>query len=113
MSILIKSMEMPKTCYDCYFCRTYDEPNQGYFCIPLFADLHRTDFTKKRIDACPLVEVPTPYGDLIDREALIKALHTWFDDDEVHAFEKDVYWHHGVVMKIINDAPTIIESECE
>lgn len=58
MSIIVKDMEMPRTCYDCYFCRTYDEPNQGYFCIPLFADLHRTDFTKKRIDACPLIEVP-------------------------------------------------------
>ena len=73
MSILIREMEMPKSCYDCYFCRTYDEPNQGYFCIPLFADLHRTDFTKKRIDACPLVEVPK-HGRLIDADALIKLL---------------------------------------
>lgn len=111
MSILIKGMEMPKSCWFCNFCRAYDEPNQGFFCVAIEADLHRSNIQKKRSDDCPLVEVPTPHGDLIDREALIKALHAWFDDDEVHAFEKDVYWHHGGVMKIINDALTIIESE--
>lgn len=59
---------MPKTCYDCYFCRTYNEPNQGYFCIPLFADLHRTDFTKKRIDACPLIEIQDKCGKWSDKQ---------------------------------------------
>ena len=93
MSILIKGMEMPKSCYDCYFCRTYDEPNQGYFCIPLFADLHRTDFTKKRIDACPLISVPD-HGRLIDADEFYadinesvlladgfkEAFNLWFDE---------------------------------
>ena len=62
MSILIKEMEMPENCYDCLFCRYYDEPNQGLFCIPLCADLHRTDYIEKRLDACPLVHVPNNRG---------------------------------------------------
>ena len=97
--ILIKGMEMPKTCYDCYFCRTYDKPNQGYFCIPLFADLHRTDFTKKRIDACPPVEVP-PHGRLIDADCCNGYFYEHMSDDMMIA-----------AMNAINEMPTIIESE--
>ena len=107
MGVYIKGMEMPKTCYDCYFCRTYDEPNQGYFCIPLFADLHRTDFTKKRIDACPLIEVPTPHGRLIDAEWL-KLLY----DDPAYGIDTSKY-HVAVpvILANIDDAPTVIERE--
>ena len=113
MSILIKGIEMPKSCWDCEFCRDgLDEYAEHYdYCVAL--DMNILISQTERHENCPLVKVPTPHSDLIDREALIKALHAWFDDDEVHAFEKDAYWHHGVVMKIINDALTIIESEDE
>lgn len=106
MSILIKEMEMPKSCYDCYFCRTYDEPNQGYFCIPLFADLHRTDFIKKRIDACPLVEVP-PHGRLIDADALEQECQKRL------LVCTDQFQRPYEIMRAIALAPTIIESEGE
>ena len=105
MSIIVKDMEMPKTCYDCYFCRTYDEPNQGYFCIPLFADLHRTDFTKKRIDACPLIEVP-PHGRLIDANPIMKFIQDGLNNGEFG-------YDQIKVMGEIQYAPTIIESEDE
>lgn len=70
MSVLIKGMKLPENCYDCDFCRAYDEPNQGYFCVPTFADLHRIDFTKERANNCPLVEVEG------------KKIGTWIDFDE-------------------------------
>lgn len=70
MSVLIRGMEMPKSCWFCNFCRAYDEPNQGFFCVAIEADLHRSNIQKKRSDDCPLVEVPTPHGDLIDREVM-------------------------------------------
>ena len=60
MSVLIKEMEMPESCYDCFFCKY--ELNRGYFCIRLFIDLYRTEVTKKRLDACPLVHVPNNRG---------------------------------------------------
>ena len=108
MGIYINGIEMPKACSDCFAERCI---GSDFGCDILgFDDANTTCLTRKRRKDCPLVEVP-PHGDLIDREALIRALHAWFDDDEVHAFEKDAYWHHGVVMKIINESPTIIPAE--
>ena len=61
MSILIKGMEMPKSCLSC--------PLQGGT-----ADCRLTQKTynwglTERPSDCPLVPVP-PHGDLIDRDAL-------------------------------------------
>jgi hypothetical protein len=36
---------------------------------PCFADYSR-EYTDKRADFCPLIEIPEPHGDLIDRDAL-------------------------------------------
>ena len=75
--IYIKGMEMPKCCYDCNFCRHYDEPNQGYFCIVLLADLHRKPITEERVKNCPLVPVPE-HGDLIDRSQAVVEEDTYY-----------------------------------
>ena len=48
MSVLIKGMEMPKNCFLCRF------KNIG--------------ICESKED-CPLIEVPTPHGDLIERKA--------------------------------------------
>ena len=105
MGVYIKGMEMPKSCADCPCGSVF----AGYKCMACGKQFDKYPL-ENRMDWCPLTPVPS-HGDLIDREALIKALHAWFDDDEVHAFEKDAYWHHGVVMKIINNVPTIISAE--
>ena len=55
MSILIKSMEMPHDCLECYvaqFCKEYE------------------DEENKRPYGCPLVDVSTPHGRLIDADKL-------------------------------------------
>lgn len=65
MSVLIKGMEMPNSCGEC--------PLQCDECFGSF----RCWFSKKwgsdlmRADDCPLVEVPTPHGRLIDADELI------------------------------------------
>ena len=65
MGVYIKGMEMPKKCLWCSlqyigFCQvTKKDVN---------SDLGR------RADDCPLVEVPEPHGDLIDRDALVKEM---------------------------------------
>ena len=48
MSILIRGMKMPKTCDDCI--------------VPL----SKCDFLQKRAEGCPLVEIPTPHGRLVE-----------------------------------------------
>ena len=62
MSIIIKGMEMPKSCSECRFavdgwCYAYGKPN-----VDALSDKGRTNW-------CPLVPVP-PYGQLIDGDAL-------------------------------------------
>ena len=71
MSILIKDMKMPENCIKC--------PMQfGGMCyvMPAEVDESRVAPTVEEAlkqgkpDWCPLVEVPEPHGDLIDRDAL-------------------------------------------
>ena len=53
------------------------------------------DTTKARADFCPLIEVPTPHGRLIDADAI--------QDYNVETF--------GQRLLIIDTAPTVIEAE--
>ena len=88
MSILIKKMEMPKGCWACPFAL-----GKHYECL----------FTKKsnnwglttRPSDCPLVEVPTPHGRLIDANK---------------ATEESMK-RTGKRLLAIDTAPTIIEAE--
>ena len=90
MSILIKGMEMPKNCEKCNLCDVV-YCNSYRFCS---LDFYR----ETRAPDCPLIEVPTPHGDLIDRDAIQYANNTTFDED---------YVRRKTIMKM----PTIIEAE--
>ena len=66
MSILIKGMEMPENCDKCRFqsaLRLYCDAMPYNFCGNT-DDIERPDF-------CPLIEIPTPHGDLVDRTELL------------------------------------------
>ena len=81
MSILFKGKRMPTCCVACWaaeICRHYDR----------FSNYERPEH-------CPLVEVPEPHGDLIDRDLLCD----------------DLYGIDGYTEKAIDDAPTVIEAE--
>ena len=84
MSILIKGMDMPKDCGDCPFCIfTADEKkyigycntsDDDYYCKMLDRFMEYDDVEDGvdifgKPDDCPLVEVPTPHGRLIDADA--------------------------------------------
>ena len=63
MSVLINNMEMPKNCDECdiHACKLW---------------LRMT--IRQRIEGkhpfCPIIEIKTPHGDLVDREELIAHL---------------------------------------
>lgn len=78
MDILIKGMEMPRFCADCPFRETRYDPgyyqyekckasgrifNECRFDVNTFAE---------RLNDCPLVEIKTPHGGLIDRSVLFE-----------------------------------------
>lgn len=76
MGVYIKGFDFPKACWFCDFCRAYNEPNHGYFCCALAADLDKTTeiIQTQRDKHCPLVEVK-PHGRLIDADALIRQMN--------------------------------------
>ena len=71
--ILIKRMDMPKTCEDCTlesFCSLWIDARR------MSAEPH--DRATIRHPDCPLLEIP-PHGDLIDRDALPTSRVEWED----------------------------------
>jgi len=84
MSVLIKGMEMPKHCGYCRF--RYD------------GICHALQKTEYAVTDCPLVEVPTPHGRLIDGDYLYERFKAnGCPDDNVYRF--------------IQEEPTVIEAE--
>lgn len=95
MSVLIKGMEKPKSCESCPF-----------------EDFGGCMFRVQKED-CPLAEVPTPHGPLIDWDELSTFMYH-------HAFEldsADQRWDSGcwIRYRLFENAmkamPTIIEAE--
>lgn len=70
MSVIIKGMSMPETCYECRFY----ESEAGYpfleFCVAHLNSIE--DPRSGRLVTCPLVELPREHGDLVDRDKLMK-----------------------------------------
>jgi hypothetical protein len=68
MSLLIKGMKMPKCCSDCAFYQDDMYPA----CKFLWDDFDNYRHPAiERDKNCPLSEIPTPHGDLIDRDDLL------------------------------------------
>ena len=84
MSVLIKGMEMPQTCDDCFLPLCY------------------CPYAMKPDGNCPLVEVP-PHGRLIDADTI-----HWIEGKDEQ--DKPIY----LLLKFqVEELPTIIESEEE
>ena len=106
MSVLIKGMKMPKSCFFCEMC--YQEQDSEH-CVTsrCAAQEHKEIFPDKslRNDDCPLVEIK-PHGRLIDADAF-----------RAEYFCGDKFPHNMVyvtveqVLNRIDESPTIIEAE--
>lgn len=92
--IIIKGMEMPKTCFECPFMFA-----RRYCCANFRLDLYQGDYEelKGRIAGCPLIPVPD-HGRLIDAFDTVKTL-----------CDKGLYMH----AEIVSDMPTIIPASKE
>ena len=82
MSIIVRGMEMPKCCEECVAgAYEYNDNDERCFICGFIKSQHPwecehveidgIDTTKARADFCPLIEVPTPHGDLVDRTELL------------------------------------------
>lgn len=115
MSVLIKGMEMPKSCPECPLA------DEIVHC-PLTGKTYNWGMIERASD-CPLVPVP-PHGDLIDREKLYEQTANWeaqaLDQTLRYRPEEDRdewRWWSAVLKERsafkfdVADAPTVIPAE--
>ncbi len=110
MSVMIRGVEMPSgcntcqlhvLCFDYYVCRAKKLERGGYL------DVDDEAIAGRRHRCCPLVEIPTPHGRLIDADELSKKLERHRD------MCGDIETQYGIdtAIRILNNTPTIIEAE--
>ena len=98
MSVLIKGMKMPK---DCVSCRWHAR----WGC-------EITHLVTNIAQGCPLVEVPTPHGRLIDADELHKAMyHRAFETDGDTMWQSGCWVRYRAIEQTQDSQPTIIEAE--
>lgn len=98
MSILIKDMEMPKSCLE---CRLFNDP----WCMAKNRNQWRTAYNRpprgEKQNDCPLIEVPQ-HGRLIDADALLAS------ENQHYEYRSDSFY---VETRTIELAPTVIDAE--
>ena len=82
MSVLIKGMDMPERCGQCFL---------------RVGNCKQRIYMEQRPKGCPLVEIPIPHGQLIDVDELVRI---WRG--------AKIY---GDIEPIVNARPTVIEAE--
>ena len=101
MSVMIRGVEMPSgcntcqlhvLCFDYYVCRAKKLERGDYL------DVDDEAIAGRRHSCCPLVEIPTPHGRLIDADRFLDWLKEFHPNDVV-------------IMSGVKNAPTIIEAE--
>ena len=113
MSVLIKGMEMPTSCFTCPFREKVDPEN--IMCIvtrEVFEETFAGTIQTRNRGNCPLISIP-PHGDLIDRDALKAKQQEDADlfDNAYTLMEKSRRDEAlNAVSNIIN-APTVIPAE--
>lgn len=75
MSVLIKGVKMPKDCLMCQFHGFGGYKNELIVC----SLTGRSEGQLSNVLGCPLVEVPTPHGRLIDADAFIREINNRID----------------------------------
>ena len=105
MSILIKGMEMPENCDKCRFqsaLRLYCDAMPYNFCGNT-DDIERPDF-------CPLIEIPTPHGRLIDAAFEEQHYTSMTTNPTPDVTEQDKH-NSLVIVRALQMAKTVIEAE--
>lgn len=119
MSILIKGMKMPKVCAECPFREVRYDP--GYYNYEHCKALGRIfnehsmeiDVFEEKFNDCPLVEIPTPHGRLIDENAIQGTLIAYaYKNDGKFQWGDTIKWTPSEVGELIsNNVSTILEAE--
>ena len=96
MSVLIKGVEMPDSCRDCDWRR----PASGY-CNITQEVIIPYDY-RARWEKCPLVEIPTPHGDLVDAQEILSGMNN---------SDYSTYNDYCTAFDAVDRANAVVESE--
>ena len=119
MSVLIKGIVMPSECEYCPLCRYYSE-SKNVWCNALEVILKRQwnyvldpHLNVPRREDCPLVEVPTPHGRLIDADVLEREMTNGIKAGNLEEGYEDFANINNVddCVDCVRYADTIIEAE--
>lgn len=98
MGVYIPKMKKPKCCGECLLCLDDGRIANGY-CMIFHRHVNMTELDKN----CPLIEIKTPHGRLVDeKELAIKIVESNYGVDFINK-----------TTALIIDAPTVIEAEGE
>jgi hypothetical protein len=115
MSILIRGMEMPNSCAECKpEWRSSLVSKEGARCYCRIAKQYGSleIANQRRMDFCPLVEVPTPRGRLIDADKLHKdTYHRAFETGDDTMWQSGCWVRYRAIEQVQVSQPTIIEAE--
>ncbi len=103
MSVLIKGMKMPKNCMECAI-RSWTEDEWD---VCPFSGIMALNIGRQ--NDCPLVEVPTPHGRLIDERVAEQCI----GDHMVGIAGREGRSDWQRVHDGLADTPTVIEAERE
>ena len=98
----IVPMQKP-VCQNCYF-------RVGRYC----GIIESTEQVPVKKNRCPLVEIPTPHGRLIDKDKLRHELFTNFNGERIPFYDCDGYpidITYRELHSILSEQKTIIEAE--
>lgn len=111
MSLLINDTDMPKSCMECICLEAFDDEIYGrqFFCNLLGIDALAKEHSRHK--NCPLSEIPTPHGRLIDADAHIQSLKENQCGERCRKNHDCVNCGIGMYIRIVENEPTIIETE--
>lgn len=97
MSVFIKDMDLPFDCSSCDFCKIVDG---WYYCS---RTKHKISvYCGSRQRDCPIINIPIPHGDLIDRNELL---------DEVNLVYPYNSPDYSIVWDMVSEIDEVIEAE--
>lgn len=110
MSVLIRNIKMPEDCYECLMCH---QRFDGYREETRLACSALEDWAEEeegRLDNCPLIEVPTPHGRLIDADFEEMHYTSMTTNPTPDVTEQDRR-NSLIIIEALRMAKTVIEAE--
>lgn len=105
MSIILKGIDMPKDCTECPLeGAEVDDDGFDYWYCKITESMATTI---ERPSNCPLVEIPTPHGRIIDEKELLDKIKRGLYSEDINQV---IY---SVGAEDIANAPTILDEEGE